>query len=121
MNIPESMKKAVESLYDGICTITIMKDVVDPKTKITHQLEEVIYKDIPCRISHGKNSTWTDGNVSKSEQKAMLITSKDIEIPEGSKIMVTQQGSTINYHRSGNPRVYSVHQEVDVELFEGWR
>jgi len=43
-----------------------------------------------------------------------------VDIPEGSKITVTQNGVTHDYERSGKPAVYSCHQEVPLELFKEW-
>ena len=49
-----------------------------------------------------------------------LLIDPSVDIPEGSKITVTQKGVTRDYERSGTPAVYSVHQEVPLELWEGW-
>lgn len=43
-----------------------------------------------------------------------------MEIPEGAKITVTQNGATKDYVRSGKSAVYSCHQEVPLELFKEW-
>ena len=39
-------------------------------------------------------------------------------MPAGSKIVVTQEGRTAAYARSGEPAVYSSHQEIVLVPFE---
>ena len=53
-------------------------------------------------------------------QSVTLYIDPSVDIPEGSKITVTQNGVTRDYERSGRPAVYSCHQEIPLELFKGW-
>lgn len=53
-------------------------------------------------------------------QGTKLFTVPEIQIKPGSKIIVTQNGVTTVYSSSGVPAVYPTHQEVILELFEGW-
>lgn len=53
-------------------------------------------------------------------QTVTLYIDPDLEIPEGSKITVTQNGVIGDYERSGKAAVYTCHQEVPLELFRGW-
>ena len=56
----------------------------------------------------------------KTVQTVTLYIDPSVDIPEGSKITVTQNKVTRDYERSGTPAVYTVHQEVPLELWEGW-
>ena len=53
-------------------------------------------------------------------QRVVLYIDPSVDIPEGSKITVTQNGMTRDYERSGKSAVYSCHQEVPLELFKEW-
>ena len=53
-------------------------------------------------------------------QSVVLYIDPSVDIPEGSKITVTQNGMTRDYERSGKSAVYSCHQEVPLELFKEW-
>lgn len=49
-----------------------------------------------------------------------LYIDPSVDIPEGSKVTVTQNGVTRDYEQSGTPAVYSTHKEIPLELFRGW-
>lgn len=53
-------------------------------------------------------------------QSVTLYIDPSVDIPEGSKVTVTQNGVTRDYERGGTPAVYTTHQEIPLELFEGW-
>ena len=53
-------------------------------------------------------------------QTVTLYIDPSVVIPEGSKITVTQNQVTADYGRSGKAAVYTDHQEVPLELWEGW-
>lgn len=114
-------KKAVQSLWDGKATITVREGVLDPRTGRTEPVERVLVEGAACRISH-KTVTATE----PSEEAAVVVQSvtlyidPGLDIPEGSKITVTQNKVTRDYERSGTPAVYSAHQEVPLKLWEGW-
>jgi hypothetical protein len=43
-----------------------------------------------------------------------------VPVPPGSKLVITQNGVTGEYVRSGEPAVYTFHKEVQLQLFERW-
>ena len=53
-------------------------------------------------------------------QSTKLFISPEIVINGGSKIIVEQDGRKAEYSASGEPAVYSTHQEITLELFKGW-
>lgn len=53
-------------------------------------------------------------------QTAKLFISPEIEVKAGSKISIAHQGKTIDYKRSGEPAVYTNHQEIMLDLFDGY-
>ena len=48
----------------------------------------------------------------------LVVAHDELDIPAGSKIVVTQEGRTNEYQKSGEPAVYSFHQEVMLVPFE---
>ena len=114
------VRKAIESLYTGKCTVTEYKKVRDSESGILKPREIVVLKDIPCRLSF-KNIYAADlGYGNAVEQEVKLFISPDINIKDGSKITVTQNGVTADYTNSGKPAVYSSHKEIILDLFRGW-
>lgn len=113
-------RKAIESLYDGVCTVTEYQKVKKENKSIGFG-ERVTYQDIPCRMSYKSvnpiNQTDTAGIVTQS---IVVYLSPDVLVNPGSKITITQNNVTTEYKCSGKPAVYSSHQEVSVELFDRW-
>lgn len=115
------IRTAVESLYDGRMSIIQYDEITDPETKITDSKEVVKAEGIKCRLSFKSVSgTNEDGEAATVQQVTKVFTSPDIKIPPGSKLVITQNGITREYEQSGEPAVYSSHQEIVVNLFKGW-
>lgn len=112
-------RKAQERLYDGRCTVSEWREVKDPHSHITRDEEVVVLENEPCRLSFEtiKPTTETD-TVAKLAQGVKLILSPDTVIKPGSKITVTQAGRTTEYSASGQPAIYSTHQEIVLELYD---
>ena len=78
-------------------------------------------KDAACRLSH-KTVTTTEPTEEAAlvAQTVVLYIDPSVEIPEGSKITVTQNGVTRDYEQSGKAAVFTYHKEVPLELFKEW-
>lgn len=114
------VKKAVDSLYDGRCTITEYQKV-KKKNKSTGFEEVVVLIDQPCRMSYKSvNPTSKTDTASAVTQSIVVYLSSDIVVKPGSKLTITQNNVTNDYKSSGKPAVYSSHQEIPLVLFEGW-
>ena len=113
-------RKAVESLYDGLCTITECQKI-KKENKSTGFGEVIILENQPCRMSfkavNPTNQTDTAGVVT---QGITVYLSPEIVVKPGSKLTITQNGVTSEYKCSGKAAVYSTHQEIPLELFKGW-
>jgi len=114
------VKKAIESLYTGKCTVVEYKKVRDDKSGISKPKEIVVLKDIPCRLSFKNISAADLGYGNAVVQEIKLFISHDVDIKEGSKITVAQNGVMNDYTNSGKPAVYSNHKEIILDLFRGW-
>lgn len=114
-------EKAVRGLWTGRATLTQLEGVLNPANGRTEQVERVAADGIPCRLSYRalRSAVPVDLGV-QGGQGVTLYLAPDVDIPEGSKLTVTQNGVTRDYRRSGTPAVYSFHQEIPLELFGGW-
>ena len=113
-------RKAIESLYEGLCTVTERQPYSRPN-KSTGFKEVTVIKDQPCRLSFSSIPAAEQTETGAALQQSIrLFIAPEIEILPGSRITVTQNGVTVCYCRSGQPAVYASHQEVDLELWKGW-
>lgn len=111
----------LRKLWAGSCTVISRVKKQDPVTKRTEFIEETIYENEPCRLSYSRITPTTDKNdVAEVVQIPKLFLSNELNIPSGSKIIVTQNGRTTEFSNSSEPAVYSNHQEIVLELFKGW-
>lgn len=114
-------REALEAVYDGVCTVYEKQPVFDPVTKVTAVREVEVLAEEPCHLSFS-NAGPSSGseNAAEVSQVIKLFLAPEKEIRPGSRIMVTQQGRTENYSRSGKAAVYAGHQEITLELFRGY-
>lgn len=111
-------EKALETLHTGRATIVVTKAVKDPLKKSCVKKEEVLYSEIPCRLSYrlDKNLTQDEGMFSSANKTISLFTSPSIDIPEGSKILVNWQGRKLELKNSSLPAIHKSHNEYIVEM-----
>lgn len=114
-------RKAIESMYDGTCTITEYQKVKLPN-KSTGFKDIVVLEDIPCRLSFKTitNTNQTETGVSAVVQVTKVFIAPEIQVKPGSKLTITQNDVTTEYKSSGQPAIYTTHQEIELELFERW-
>lgn len=117
-----SSRKAIESLYDRTCDVIEYKTTVNPINKRTgNKTEETVIEGQPCRLSYQSISNTNQSNPTNNvSQVIKLILAPEIEIKEGSKIVVTKGELVETYKNSGKPAVYDTHQEIILVNFEGW-
>lgn len=117
----EAARKAQESLYDGICTITEHQKIINEKTRLTSFEDVIVLENQPCKLSFESLQAAALSNPAvEVAQCVKLFISPDIVIKPGSKLTITQAGVTTDYTYSGVPAVYDTHQEIMLELFERW-
>lgn len=114
-------KNALVRLWDGRCDVYIREAQVNPANGRNEPVVVLLHQGVPCRLSYHliAETSETDG-AAKIAQTTKLFLSKDVEIPPGSKLVVTQNEKTVAYSRTGQPAVYSYHQEIMLKLFERW-
>lgn len=115
-----AMRKAMESMYDDTCDVIEHQKVKNPVTKKTEFTDAPVLLAQPCRVSYKSIPATGDGNTASVSQEIKLFISPDVVIKEGSKIEVTHKGVTTAYKRSSKAAIYDTHQEITLELFDGW-
>lgn len=106
-------------LWKGKCTIYEYRDIVDPITHLTTQKEVPVLVDEPCRLSYNfEQATNIRSGAAVVSQSITLFIRPDLVINAGSVIEITQNGVTEKYKGSGQPAVYTNHQEIILQLYE---
>lgn len=113
-------RKAIERLYLDTCNIIEYQEIENPDTHITDMQEVVVYENVPCKLSHKTVQSSGEGVASSLILSSKLILSPDLIIKAGSKINVIRNGVTTSYKNSGEPARHYNHQEIILELFDGW-
>lgn len=114
-------RNALRSMWDGTATIVVLEGSVDETTGRTVQKEITLAENLPCRVSYRSvKSTTPQEEAALVAQSITMYIDSSVDIPEGSKIIVSQNGVTEHYSRSGKPAVYTCHQEVPLELCREW-
>lgn len=114
-------RAAIETMYDDKCDIIEYQKKIDNRTNLTYFEEVLVKENIPCRISYRSLYSGVQSRMADyTKQKVKMFISPDINIKVGSKICIKQNGVLLEYKNSGQPAVYKTHQEILLELFEGW-
>jgi hypothetical protein len=129
-NARQQRKKALEIFYEDACNIVEYQSIKDPVTKQTVKKEVTVLENQACNLTYSTtvNHAISTGTLTTVSQTPLLIISNDIKIKAGSKIVVAKKSKTVDlenasniaYKNSSQPALYSVHQEIELELFTGW-
>ena len=123
MNCTGSGKWYGERPWKDRCTVYHRVKVTDPKTKLTDFDEKPLLQDQPCKLSFETLNSTDGDHVATVAQSVKLFISPDVEIPAGCKIVVTRFNDlerTFTYSRSGEPGIFTNHQEIMLEPFKGY-
>lgn len=118
-----AQRKALERLWKDRCTVYHRVKVTDPKTKLTDFDEKPLLQDQPCKLSFETLNSTDGDHVAMVAQSVKLFISPDVEIPAGCKIVVIRFNDlerTFTYSRSGEPGIFTNHQEIMLEPFKGY-
>ena len=107
------------TLWKGKCTIYEYQDVTNEYTFQTTQKLVPTLVDEPCRISYNyEQATNIRSGAAVVSQSITLFIRPDLKINPGSVIEITQNGVTEKYKGSGQPAIYTNHQEIILQLYE---
>lgn len=106
--VVKNVRKAIESLYTGLCDITNQQEVLDAVTGQTSFKEVVAVSKQPCRLSYSVITAATEGDSAATvKQIIKLFIAPEIEVLAGARVAVTQNGRTTEYKAAGQPAVHS--------------
>lgn len=108
------VRRAIESLYKGRCSVYHKEEVFDPVTKRTTFKDVSVCENEPCRLSQAVKVGEQGDDVAEAVKVIKLFIRPEIEIASGAKATVTQNGRTETFETAGIPAVYSNHQEVEL-------
>lgn len=114
------VRKAIESMYKHTCTITEHQKFIK-ENKSTGFKDVVVLENQRCRLSYKtvNNANQTE-TASSIMQSIKLFIAPEINVKPGSKLTITHNGITTDFKNSGKPAIYDTHQEIILELFNGW-
>ena len=122
MSTQTAMVKAreiFEKFYFGTCTITEKQKTTNNVTHKTEYTDVEILSNEPCRLSHTTKTTSSkEGSITGVTKQTTLYIAPEHNIKAGSKIIVTQNGVTTAYEKSGEPAVYITHQSIPLSLWK---
>lgn len=115
------VRAVIEKAYDGVCSIVEYRDITDKDSGFTRKEEVEVVHNQPCKLSFELNypSAQTD-TVSEISQRAKLFISPEVNVKNGSKIIVEQYGKRTEYCCCGETAVYPTHREIRVSPFVKW-
>lgn len=100
----KAARKAIESTYTGVMTVSERQSVKDPNTHITSTKEVVVLENQPCKLSFETIAATVQTDTAAAlSQGTKVFLSPDVSIKAGSKLTVTQNGVTTAYKSSGVP------------------
>lgn len=115
------VRKAIEDTYIGTCDVIEYRKTRNEENKQNEYSEEVVLSNKKCRLSFETiNNTNQTSTTNNAIQIVKLFIAPELNIKKGSKIIVTQNNRTTAYKNSGQPAIYETHQEIVLDLFEGW-
>lgn len=114
-------KKALQLFWKDTCTVFVQSKKQNPITKRTETAETALFENQLCKLSFETlTSTSETNNAPSISQGVKLFLDSELSVPAGSKVVVIRNGKTFTYKASGEPGVFSNHQEIPLELFESW-
>lgn len=115
------VKDALRKLWNDTCNVYIQEKTINEINKRTEFVETLVIENEPCKLSFNSlNTVENINNAPSITQTITIFLDNELEIPSGSKIVVTRQNKQFVYKQSGQPRLFSNHQEIKLELFERW-
>ena len=96
-----------------MCSVVELQKYKDLDTGETKQKPVTVIENQPCRLS--KKTITATGQTETAnviQYAPLLFISPNVEIKPGSEIVITQNGVSRKYKRSGEPFVYETHQEI---------
>lgn len=115
-----NLKQDLALMWDDTCDIYSCDKSINASTKRTEFTEELIYSNVACKLSFTTfDPTTGTVHVDEQSQSAKLFLDNELNIPMGSKVVVTRGERTYSY-RVGEIGLFPSHQELRLTLLERW-
>lgn len=109
-------REFIEKMYIGHCDIIVKRKDVNANFETIFE-DEILAKDVPCKLSYNSvSSSEKSANATSISSNVVLFINPDIKIQAGSKIRVTQNKRVTLYSYSGEVAMFSTHQQLALEL-----
>lgn len=121
--VNKAVRAALERLWKDRCSIYVQKQVTDSDTHLTDFEETPLLQNQPCKLSFETLTSNGGDPVATITQNVKLFLSPDVEIPAGCKIVVKRFNDVqrvFTYSKSGEPGVFTNHQEIQLVPFRGY-
>ena len=113
-------RRQIEKLYDSVCTVVVAQEQILDNGVSTF-VDKIILENQPCRISQQSiTQANNNGAVTEVDKVISLYIAPEVEIPTGSRIMVTYNDITDEYRRTGIPSRYDTYQKIQLEYVGRW-
>ena len=114
-------RKAIEAFYSGTVDV-VSYGKVKRENHTTGMGETMLYKGQPCRVSYQSSSVIApqENLAGAKGQNVKVFIAPELDIPAGCKMIITQDGLTVEYSASSERAHYPTHQEINLTLFEKW-
>jgi len=115
-----NQKKALVLLWKDKLTVVEYREITKPNGATGHE-EVTVLENEPCKLSFStlKEVNQND-NGAAIVQVITLFCDNSLEILPGSKVIVTRRGKKFEYCQSGEPGIFTSHQEIVLVPFRGW-
>lgn len=120
------MVEILKRMWKDACTIQITQETKD-LDGISHRVWVPLVENEPCKLSfyddHTRiNSSRGNANANPLFQQTKLFIRPDLDIPEGSRITVVthKNNKTLYFETSGDPALFTNHQEILIEGVKKW-
>jgi hypothetical protein len=113
---PAAERAAIETTYDGLCTVTEFGTIKDPITKREVSQQAVVLLNQPCALSQSSLPSTNQTDVANEiNYDAKLFIAPEIVIMPGNGIHVEQDGMSYKFEQAGEPFIYTTHQEIKLK------
>lgn len=112
----QMLRRAIERLYTDVCDVYNQVERFDEATGQTYSESVRVGVSLPCRVSFGAIASAEQNESATLKQTIKLFVAPDVDIKAGSRVNVTRNGKVLEYKASGQPSLYSSHQEIMLEL-----
>lgn len=113
-------KNALQRLWNDSLTVVAYIEKTNANGSTGFE-EAAVIKDVPCKLSFSTLQAVDQSDAGAAVVQAVKIfCASDVAIDAGSKLIVRHGGRVHEFSQSGEPGVFTDHQEIVLVPFRGW-